>query len=186
LKTFLAVGEALITIRDNKLYRGTHDTFEAYCTEKWNITRGRGYQLMDAAKVVKSMKEAGASEKELPKTEGEAREKLKAAKKQSKTSKPTGKQLRDTKKESKARPNGNRKPAAVSINYSFENFVREVLTAWQGRAEDYLVANNELTAKQLVDETNSFTNKWFRAYTQKQEGKKAIEATKLQVLKQAA
>ena len=42
---------ALMAIRDAKLYRETHDTFEAYCKERWGLERRRAYQLMDAATV---------------------------------------------------------------------------------------------------------------------------------------
>lgn len=46
---FLECGEALMEIRDKRLYRETHGTFEAYCEEKWNLKRRRAYQLMEAA-----------------------------------------------------------------------------------------------------------------------------------------
>jgi len=41
LKGFIAVGRALADIRDNRLYRETHKTFEKYCKNRWDI--GRGY-----------------------------------------------------------------------------------------------------------------------------------------------
>jgi hypothetical protein len=50
-RTFVEVGFALAEIRNNKLYRETHDTFEAYCKERWGWTRGRAYQLMDSAEI---------------------------------------------------------------------------------------------------------------------------------------
>lgn len=37
VQTFYEVREALREIRDRKLYRGTHATFEAYCRERWNL-----------------------------------------------------------------------------------------------------------------------------------------------------
>jgi hypothetical protein len=52
LQTFVEVGHALLTIRDLKLYRKTYPTFEAYCRERWNLSRPRAYQLIDAAQVV--------------------------------------------------------------------------------------------------------------------------------------
>lgn len=51
LKTFTEVGKALITIRDERLYRATHATFEEYCEQRWQISRQRAYQLLDAAEV---------------------------------------------------------------------------------------------------------------------------------------
>lgn len=51
LRTFKAVGLALVAIRDGRLYRDTHSTFEAYLASRWGISRGRAYQLVDAAKI---------------------------------------------------------------------------------------------------------------------------------------
>lgn len=51
-QTFVEVGTALISIRDERLYRADHQTFEAYLAERWpEIGRRRAYQLMDAAAV---------------------------------------------------------------------------------------------------------------------------------------
>lgn len=52
LQTFRDVGAALLEIRDSRLYRETHSSFEAYCAERWGMNRLRAYQLMDSAKVV--------------------------------------------------------------------------------------------------------------------------------------
>ena len=43
------VGNAFANIDDAWLYRGTHQTFEAYLRDRWGITRSRGYQLIEAA-----------------------------------------------------------------------------------------------------------------------------------------
>lgn len=51
LATFVEVGEALLEIRDSRLYRETHGTFEDYCRERWGMSRPRAYNLIDAAKV---------------------------------------------------------------------------------------------------------------------------------------
>ena len=42
---------ALTQIRDRRLYRETHETFESYCLEKWNLSRPRAYQLIAAESV---------------------------------------------------------------------------------------------------------------------------------------
>lgn len=55
LKSFVEVGQALMEIRDDKLYIDADNTFEAYCDRRWNFTRGRAYQLIDAATVVKAV-----------------------------------------------------------------------------------------------------------------------------------
>lgn len=52
LTTFVEVGAALAEIRDARLYRETHGTFEDYCRERWQMSRPRAYQLIDAAGVV--------------------------------------------------------------------------------------------------------------------------------------
>lgn len=51
LTTFIEVGQALMEIRDQRLYRAEYATFEDYCSKRWLISRPRAYQLMDAAKV---------------------------------------------------------------------------------------------------------------------------------------
>lgn len=51
LATFVEVGAALLEIRDGRLYRETHTTFEAYCAGRWGFTDRRARQLMDAAEI---------------------------------------------------------------------------------------------------------------------------------------
>lgn len=58
---FLQVGRALIEIRDRKLYRARHKTFQAYLEGRWGISRPRGYQLIEAAEIAKQLIEAGES-----------------------------------------------------------------------------------------------------------------------------
>jgi hypothetical protein len=55
LETFVAVGEALAKVRDSKLYLQHADTFEAYCTERWGLSRPRAYELMHAAEAVSAI-----------------------------------------------------------------------------------------------------------------------------------
>ena len=55
--TFTEVGNALFEIRNNKLYRENHTTFEDYCKQKWQIKRQRAYELMDAAGIVNTLSE---------------------------------------------------------------------------------------------------------------------------------
>jgi hypothetical protein len=55
LKTFREVGAALLAIRDGRLYRSEHGTFEAYCQERWGFSRMRASQLISAAEVVENV-----------------------------------------------------------------------------------------------------------------------------------
>lgn len=55
LQTFVEVGNALMAIRDGRLYLGDHRTFEDYCRERWQLERRRAYHLMDAAAVVNNV-----------------------------------------------------------------------------------------------------------------------------------
>lgn len=59
ISVFVEVGRALTEIRDSKLYRATHKTFEAYCKERWEIGRSRAYDLIDQAKVTEALTSAG-------------------------------------------------------------------------------------------------------------------------------
>lgn len=56
LKTVLEVGAALIAIRDGKLYRKTHDTFEKYCEDRWGFSSRRAFQLVDATQALENLK----------------------------------------------------------------------------------------------------------------------------------
>ncbi|MFY1686420.1 hypothetical protein [Plantactinospora sp. WMMB782] len=51
LQTFVEVGTALATIRDNRLYRAEFGTFEAYCMSRWGFTDRRARQIIDAAEI---------------------------------------------------------------------------------------------------------------------------------------
>ncbi len=55
LKGFLKVGFALVTIRDQKLYREYYTTFEEYCREEWDLGRSRAYQLIDSHDVMEHL-----------------------------------------------------------------------------------------------------------------------------------
>lgn len=45
-------GENVTPTSDRRLYRETHGTFEAYCRERWGMSRQRAHQLSEASKVV--------------------------------------------------------------------------------------------------------------------------------------
>jgi hypothetical protein len=60
LNTFVEVGRALMRIRDDKQYKKVevsppYRTFEDYCDRRWDMSRRRAYQLMEAAGTVESV-----------------------------------------------------------------------------------------------------------------------------------
>lgn len=55
LGTFVEVGRALAEVRDGRLYRTTHGTFETYCEQQWNLSRPRAYALISAADTAEAM-----------------------------------------------------------------------------------------------------------------------------------
>jgi hypothetical protein len=71
LTTFVEVGEALLAIRDERLYRDSHGTFEEYCRERWGFSDSRARQLIGAAQTVTNVTAAGLP---APSNEAQARE----------------------------------------------------------------------------------------------------------------
>jgi hypothetical protein len=51
LNNFLEVGKALLTIRDKRLYRGEHGTFEEYCRTKWGFSKTAANRYISASNV---------------------------------------------------------------------------------------------------------------------------------------
>ena len=48
-RAFYEAGMALMQLRDRRLYRTTHATFEEYCRDRFGYTRRRPYQMIEAA-----------------------------------------------------------------------------------------------------------------------------------------
>ena len=71
LKTFVEVGQALMLIRDKRLYRSEFGTFKEYCSQKWNMHDRNARFLIDAAQVVENL-ESGTIVP-LPQNESQAR-----------------------------------------------------------------------------------------------------------------
>lgn len=67
---FVKVGEALLTIREARLYRETHNTFEDYCLQRWRISKTHANRLVQASKVMEVVTPTGVT----PATERQARE----------------------------------------------------------------------------------------------------------------
>lgn len=55
LKTFREVGNALMSIRDGRLYRSKFKTFEDYCRERWGFARNYANKMIAAAEVVSNL-----------------------------------------------------------------------------------------------------------------------------------
>ncbi len=55
LVAFYEVGKALYQIRDEKLYRQLHKTFEDYCKDKWGMARNYANKLVAACEVVDNL-----------------------------------------------------------------------------------------------------------------------------------
>ena len=55
LETFIEVGQALLTIREKRLYRLEFGTFEDYCREKWGMSRQKAHQMIGASNVINGL-----------------------------------------------------------------------------------------------------------------------------------
>lgn len=73
LDTFVKVGNALAEIRDRKLYRAEHKTFEEYCRERWGFSSEYARLQMRTAEVVRTLSETPTIVGVLPATESQAR-----------------------------------------------------------------------------------------------------------------
>ena len=60
-RAFYEAGKALRELRDRRLYRSTHKTFEEYCLERFGFKRRHPYQLINAAEVVDNLLEMCAN-----------------------------------------------------------------------------------------------------------------------------
>lgn len=80
LHAFVEVGNALLEIRQEKLYRSDYQTFESYCRERWQLKRQRAYELMEAAEIVVSLSQSlrDIPSKKLPQKEAHAAQLSKA------------------------------------------------------------------------------------------------------------
>jgi hypothetical protein len=71
LETFIEVGEALLEIRDTKLYRDNHSTFEDYCRDRFGLRERQAYRYMDAAKAIGNLESCPIGQ--LPANEAQVR-----------------------------------------------------------------------------------------------------------------
>ena len=70
LETFIEVGQALLTIREKRLYRLEFGTFEDYCRDRWAFGRRYVNQIIQATEVISNL---GAMAPILPQSERQAR-----------------------------------------------------------------------------------------------------------------
>ena len=56
-RAFFEAGQSLKELRERRLYRATHNTFEEYCRERFDYTRRRPYQLIEAAEIYDNLSE---------------------------------------------------------------------------------------------------------------------------------
>lgn len=68
---FVDVGQALQTVRDERLYRQTHATFQAWCEERYSLSRRHADRTIQAAHVVQQLGPTGPT---VPRSEAVARE----------------------------------------------------------------------------------------------------------------
>lgn len=52
MKTFVDVGNALLEIRESRLYRAQFGTFEDYCRERWGMSKPYAVQMIQASNAV--------------------------------------------------------------------------------------------------------------------------------------
>jgi hypothetical protein len=72
-RAFFEAGKALAELRDRRLYRSTHKTFDEYCLDRFGYNRSRSYQLVDAALVVDNLQKCPQIVDILPTAEGQVR-----------------------------------------------------------------------------------------------------------------
>jgi hypothetical protein len=124
IKTFVEVGNALVAIRDQHLYRESYTTFEDYLRQRWDLSRPYAYQLMEASVVVERV---SAVADIVPVNEAQARplatlpvEQQAAAWKEAvETAPPSGitaKHVQATVKRVKAQSTGTKEPPTPELN----------------------------------------------------------------------
>jgi hypothetical protein len=69
VETFLEVGNALLRIRDERLYRAEFANFHEYCLQRWQFTRRSADRLISAAAVTGQLRPIGL----IPSSESVAR-----------------------------------------------------------------------------------------------------------------
>ena len=71
--TFLAVGRALSTIREERLYRDDYPTFKATCLDKWQMGRSYASRLIGTVEIIEELSENLDDDIPLPQNEAQVR-----------------------------------------------------------------------------------------------------------------
>jgi hypothetical protein len=107
-------GDSLRTIRDERLYRATSNTFEEYCAKRWNFSDSRANQLIQAVEVRDEISAQTENSQQLlcdgpslPENEAQAREVAKA---------PKGERAKVWKKAVASAPKSNGKPKVTAAH----------------------------------------------------------------------
>ena len=84
-KAFYEAGVALQNLRDKRLYRSTHSTFEEYCRERFGFTKRSAYYLIDSVLIVDNLQKSEPMVHKMPTSERQCRplKKLKSPERQS-------------------------------------------------------------------------------------------------------
>ncbi len=64
-RDFLDCAIALVELRDSRLYRDTHDTFDKFCEERWDLSRRHVDRMIASADVAISMTQPPENERQL-------------------------------------------------------------------------------------------------------------------------
>ena len=83
-KAFYEAGVALQALRDKRLYRSTHPTFEEYCRERFGFTKRSAYYLIDSVLIVDNLQKSEPLVHKMPTSERQCRplKRLKSPKRQ--------------------------------------------------------------------------------------------------------
>ena len=55
VRGFTNVGQALLEVRDSRLYRASYDTFHEYCRKRWGFGRSYAHEIMQAAEAARAV-----------------------------------------------------------------------------------------------------------------------------------
>jgi phage N-6-adenine-methyltransferase len=72
LHSFVEAGEALRTIKDKRLYKGSYSNFNDYCLDRWGFQQRQAHLLINAAETVHYIK-SGSVDQSLPERESHVR-----------------------------------------------------------------------------------------------------------------
>lgn len=145
IQTFVQVGHALLTIREQKLYRASYTTFEDYCRQRWDLSRPYAYQLIEASQVVERV---SAMADIVPVNEAQARPLAKLPPEQqpevwrevvdtAPAGKVTAKHVQETVKRVKAGPTTTRTPTPKTFDvHQVQERIKDLYMAWLRHCEN--------------------------------------------------